>query len=243
MYNIAFCYLYLCFCEAPISQEQSMRIKDNNQGATFRKASVSATPSKLPLYSNVFQFEQSKNLITEAQRKSALAEDMNYHSLPETKVAQPVDISRPHSDTDISTFPCQTQDDATPSRKLSLHVKGGEKLILEEPFHEGLSVNIDEVDYAEDEQHEEETCDPLSSLVSHRTRTMFYIPDSPTTPIAEASPFLMLNGPTQAESTPGLSKNVIGSGVDLSFYLKNGWCISTQYMLLCDDFRYRIQWP
>jgi len=218
------------FYTAPrFSQEQSKRVKDNND-STYRKASTSMIPNKLSLQlsnSNALQFEEPKHQITElqlAERMSILTipckEDTNHHSFPETKVAQPVDMSRPHSDTDITSLP---QDDTTPNRKISLHVKGGEKLILEEPFHEGLSVNIDEVDYAEDKQHKEETFDPLPSLVSHRTRTMFYLPDdSPTTPIIEASPFLTMDGPTQAESTHGLSKNVIGSGVDLSFFLKSG---------------------
>jgi len=194
--------------------------------------SASMTPNKFPLHlsnPNAFQFEQeSKHPIDEVQlseRMSTLTvakEVMDYHSLPETKVAQSVDISRPHSDTDITTLPFQTQeDDITPNRKTSLHVKGGEKLVLEEPIYEGLSFNVDsEVDYAQDKHQEEETCDLLPSLSSQTT----HIPDnqdSPTTPVAEASPFLMLDGPTQAEST-GISKNVIGSGVDLSFYLKHG---------------------
>ena len=222
------------FCTAPrFSQEQSKRVKDNKD-STYRKASTSMPLNKLSLQlsnSNALQFEEHKHQITEvqlAERMSALTvpckDDTNYHSFPETKVAQIVDISRPHSDTDITSPNFQMRDDnMTPSRKTSLHVKGGEKLVLEEPFHEGLSVDIDEVDYAGDEQHEEETCDPLPSLVSHRTCTMFYIPDdSPTTPTVEATPFLIKDGPTQAESTHGLSKNVIGSGVDLSFYLKSG---------------------
>ena len=238
LYVIA--WYYCVAATTRLSQEQRHKEISENEGSTCRRVGVSATPPiqlSKPHTSN-FQFaNQLKNPVTELQqvtvteRMSTLTvpykDDTEYHSLPEAKIAQPIDISRPHSDTDITTLSFQMQeDDMTPNRRISLHIKGDERLILEEPVHEGLSFNVDNeiesVDYSE-----EEVCDPVPSLGFQRAHPLFYLPgslDSPTTPIAEASPFLMMDGPTQAESTPGLSKNVIGSGVDLSFYLKSGQC-------------------
>jgi len=143
-------------------------------------------------------------------------------SLPETSTAlKPIEITRPHSDTDVTTLSLQEQDDLMLPIKCSnsLHIKGGEKIILEEPYCESLSVSVDEYNqYACDDAY------PSMIPEENATTASFFIPDleSPaTTPLADdiPSPYLM---PTQATQTGMPSRRLVGSSTDLSYHLKNG---------------------
>lgn len=199
-----------------------------NQSAEFpevtRKASLTTPQLPSVHINNAGQYEQQKQLYHEALKLNPSLLEREHCSLPETSTPiKPVETTRPYSDTDVTTLSLQEQDDLMSSIKCLnlLHIKGGEKIVLEEPCYEGLSVSIDSYNqYGCDE----EIYDPYPSMIPEEIATTpsFYIPDveSPTTPLVDIpSPYLM---PTEATQTAMPSRKLVGSSTDLSYYLKNG---------------------
>ena len=148
-------------------------------------------------------------------------------NLPETSTAlKSIEITQPQSDTDVTISSLQEQDDLMSPIKCSnsLHIKGGEKIILEEPYCESLSVSVS-VDEYNQYAYDSELYDAYPSMIPEENATTpsFFIPDveSPTTPVVDniPSPFLM---PTEATQTGMPSRRLVGSSTDLSYHLKNG---------------------
>ena len=151
-------------------------------------------------------------------------QEKEFCSLPEANTTlKPVQISRPHSDTDVTMLSSKP-----------LRIKGGEKIITEEPYFESLSFSVDvdnEEQYYPYSKENTTTVDVPIGAVS------FYIPESPTTPKVEdipspfpitpkaeniPSPFLVLEGPTEATQNGMPSRKLVGSSTDLSYHLRNG---------------------
>lgn len=195
------------------SQESGSTINQSTDfvEAVTRKASV--TINMLSSVNNTTcQFEQPKQelhkLPNQKSSLNVLQEEREFYSEPErsTTLKQVHDMARPHSDTDITTLSSQEDSDLMlPSN--SLQIKGGEKIVIEEPCFESLSLSVSVYD------NEEE-------------KVSFYIPDleSPITPQADIpSPLLTLEGPTDVTVTGMIpSRRLLGSSKDLSYHLKNG---------------------
>ena len=152
-------------------------------------------------------------------------QEREFHSLPETNVTlKPVEISRPCSDTDVTILPYREQS--------PLHIKGGEKIVKEEPCFESLSFSAN-VDDEEKYYPKEDSTLPVDVPIGGAS---FYIPDieSPTTPMAKniPSPFLMLKGPTENTENGISPRKLLGSSSDFSYHLWNGKCIHTHYLII-----------
>ena len=185
---------------------------------------------------NTVHFEQQKQVATDykvPEHISSLAvpqQQREFHSLPEASTTlQPVEISRPHSDTDISML--SFQEGSKP-----LNIKGGGKIVTEEPCFESLSFSVDVDD--EEKYYPESSTDPVDVPIG---AVSFYIPESPTTPKVEditslfpttpkvesnPSPFLILDGPTEATQNGMPSRKLVGSSTDISYHLRNGTYVS-----------------
>ena len=196
-----------------------------------RKASLATNTLPAIFNNSTSQIEQQKPQPYEPPKQTSnltvLHQDRELHSLPETSAAlQRVEIPRPFSDTNITTMSVQVEDDvASPMRySHSLHIKDGEKMIVEQPKFEGLSfsvgVDVDDEEKLIPEEH-------ATAEVS------FYISDleTPTTPVGKGdilSPFLALEGPTEA-TLPSMmpSRKLLGSSSDFSYHLKDGqWTLT-----------------
>ena len=205
-----------------------------------RKASLTTNKFPSVKINNAANFEQQRqqfdNLIPE--RLAVPQQEREFHSLPETNYTlKPVEISRPCSDTDVTTLPYREH---TP-----LRIKGGEKIVTEEPCFESLSFSVG-VNDEEKYYPKEDSASPVDVPVG---RTSFYIPESdiesPTTPMAEniPSPFLMLEGPIEATENGMPSRKLVGSSSDLSYHLRNGKYINAlkiQIQLYLFPFHCRI---
>ena len=214
-----------------------------------RRASL--TTNNSPLISvhtdnnNAVYFEQKNEPETSLAVPQQVRE---FHSLPEANTyttLKPVQISRPHSDTDVTMLSSKP-----------LHIKGGEKIVTEEPCFESLSFSVD-VD--NEEQYHPYSEGNTTTTVDVPVGTVtFYIPESPTTPKvedilspfpttpkAENSPssFLILEDSIEATQNGMPSRKLVGSSTDLSYHLRNGEYIDVyahgQRKLVC-LCRYRI---
>ena len=145
-------------------------------------------------------------------------QEREFHSLPETNVTlKPVEISRPYSDTDVTMLPYREHS--------PLNIKGGEKIVEEQPCFESLSFSVG----VEDEEKyypKEDFTLPVDVPIS---KPLLCIPDidSPITPMVEniPSPFLMLEDPTKDKENSMPPRKLLGSSSDLSYHLRNGKCI------------------
>ena len=199
-----------------------------------RRASL--TTSNLPSIhtdnNNTVYFEQQKQpAANQKVSETSLVvpqQEREFHSLPEANTTvKPIQISRPHSDTDVTMLSSKP-----------LHIKGGEKIVTEEPCFESLTFSVDVDNEEQYYPYPEENTTTIDIPIS--TAVTFYIPESPTTPKMEnisslfptipkaensPSPFLLLEGPTEATQNGMPSRKLVGSSADLSYHLRNGECI------------------
>lgn len=137
---------------------------------------------------------------------TVLQQEREFHSLPEERItSKPIEISRPHSDTDVTKL----------EHSKSLQIKGGGKIVIEEPQFESLSFSVSVYDEEKYYAYSTEDTNPVNAV-------SFYIPDheDPATPLVEdvPSPLLM---PTEA-TQPSMPSRKLGSSADLTYHLKNG---------------------